>query len=160
MHLSAAHIVIYGGCLFHGVSQKQGGIILGWPLFLGAIFFSPGKCSIILSGMAKDFSDSFYHSAKWQRCRAAYLAEHPYCERCLKIGRVVPAEHVHHRIVLNPSNISDPDVTLNPDHLEALCEPCHSREHNAKSEINSNLFFDSDGNIKQRPDVRKQPSPV
>lgn len=77
-----------------------------------------------------------------------YLSEHPYCERCLKRGYFIPAEHVHHKKYIDtPEKVNDPMLALNPDNLEALCEPCHSIEHNAKSQIRDGLAFDEDGNI-------------
>ncbi|MDY6796971.1 MAG: HNH endonuclease signature motif containing protein [Actinomycetota bacterium] len=52
---------------------------------------------------------------EWRKTRAAYLAEHPRCERC-----GAPATEVHHK---------DEDTDNNDwDNLEALCKPCHSRE--------------------------------
>ena len=98
--------------------------------------------------MARDFAKSFYNSKKWKRCRALYLSVHPYCERCLARGIVTPAEHVHHKVYIDtPEKVNDPFYSLNADNLEALCEPCHSREHNARSQVEDGLYFDADGNL-------------
>lgn len=98
--------------------------------------------------MARDFAKAFYASTAWKKCRRAYLFEHPYCERCLKMNIVTPAEHVHHKQYIDtPEKIKNPLLTLNYDNLEALCEPCHSKEHNAQSQIRDGLFFDENGNI-------------
>ena len=100
--------------------------------------------------MARDFAKRFYSSKEWHRVRQAYLSEHPYCERCLRLGLVVPAEHVHHRQYIDtPDKVADPMLALNFDNLEALCEPCHSKEHNAKSQVADGLYFDADGNLKR-----------
>lgn len=100
--------------------------------------------------MAKDWAKGFYNSSAWERCRAAYLSEHPYCERCLAAGRIVPAEHVHHKVWLTQENIDDPMVTLGPDNLEALCHDCHTREHHVLGEVDPDLFFDLNGNLCKR----------
>lgn len=98
--------------------------------------------------MAREFAKKFYSSTAWKKCRKTYLYEHPYCERCLKKGLIVPAEHVHHKVYIDtPEKLNDPMLSLNPDNLEALCEPCHSKEHNASPSIRSGLYFDEDGNI-------------
>lgn len=98
--------------------------------------------------MARDFAKAFYHSSKWQKCRVGYLSTHPYCERCEKNGLLVPAEHVHHKQYIDtPEKVNDPMLSLNWDNLEALCEPCHSKEHNAKPQLRDGLQFDKNGNI-------------
>lgn len=99
--------------------------------------------------MAREFAKTFYTSAKWKKVRATYLAEHPYCERCLALGKVTPAEHVHHKQYIDtPAKVANPMLALNPENLEALCEPCHSQEHNAKPETENGLYFDEEGNLK------------
>ena len=70
------------------------------------------------------FAYQFYKSWEWQCCRAAYLKKEPLCERC---GQ--PAQQVHHKTKLTPQNIKDPNVALNFENLEALCEDCHKQEH-------------------------------
>ena len=56
------------------------------------------------------------YGAVWQRIRAAFLAEHPGCQRCGK-----RAVLVHHR---------DGDQHNNAwRNLEALCRLCHEKEH-------------------------------
>lgn len=51
------------------------------------------------------------------------------CQDCLKKGRIVPAEEVHHIIPLQPENITDPSITLNEENLVSLCRECHRRRH-------------------------------
>lgn len=70
------------------------------------------------------FAYPFYVSWEWRKCRAAYLKKEPLCERCGE-----PATQVHHKIRLTPDNIKNPDIALNFDNLEALCETCHQQEH-------------------------------
>ena len=60
---------------------------------------------------------AFYRSAAWRRLSRAFLLSRNYiCERC---GQ--PAEIAHHRRYLTPQNVNNPDISLNPDNLEALC---------------------------------------
>ena len=61
---------------------------------------------------------------KWRKCRAAFLAEHPLCERCDRAGLVVEAVHVHHRDGQGPLGERGYDF----ENLESLCERCHNSE--------------------------------
>lgn len=64
----------------------------------------------------------FYCSTEWRRLRASVLASHPLCEDCLKTGRTTAAAHVHHKLPRKER----PDLALDRDNLEALCQPCHN----------------------------------
>lgn len=78
----------------------------------------------------QEFAEKLYKSKAWQRCRKAYAAKvGGLCERCLARGIYTPGEIVHHRIHLNPSNVSDPEVALNFSNLELLCRKCHGEVH-------------------------------
>lgn len=94
--------------------------------------------------MAKEYAKGFYTSAAWRRVQAAYMESKCYlCERC---GR--PARVVHHKIYITPQNINDPNITLNFDNLESLCQDCHTNEHLGKGEpIASGLQFTESGDI-------------
>lgn len=75
-------------------------------------------------------TDWFYKTEAWQACRDAYAKSvGGLCERCLKKGRVVPGEIVHHRKYLDPQNVNDATVSLSWDNLELLCRECHGMEH-------------------------------
>lgn len=54
------------------------------------------------------------------------------CEECLKIGLIVPAEEVHHKIHITPANIDNPNITLNYANLIALCREHHRQLHGVK----------------------------
>jgi len=87
-----------------------------WPLFMGKLM--------------QEFAEKLYKSKAWQKCRKAYASSvGGLCERCLSRGVFTPGEIVHHRIHLNPGNVSDPDITLNFANLELLCRDCHGKEH-------------------------------
>ncbi len=94
----------------------------------------------------KPWAESFYKGKAWQECRHAYyIYRYGICERC---GG--PGEIVHHKIYLTPKNISDPDITLNFDNLELLCQDCHNKEHSKQLPTNDELMFDEYGNIVKR----------
>ena len=38
----------------------------------------------------------WYKSDRWKRTRKQHMSEHPLCARCLKRGRLVAADVVHH----------------------------------------------------------------
>ena len=59
----------------------------------------------------------------WQKIRARYVKQHPFCEMCLKEGKIVPVEQVHHKIPLAEGGTHD------MDNLISLCQSCHSRIH-------------------------------
>ena len=101
----------------------------------------------------KEFAKSFYKSKAWQDVRQyVLLRDFNLCVRC---GRA--AEEVHHIVRLNPQNIKDPLVALNPDNLESLCHECHTAEHERERTHRAENFtdayiFDSQGML-----VRKAP---
>lgn len=97
--------------------------------------------------MAKEFAKKFYRSSAWQKCRASYIKSvYGLCERCNKPGYIV-----HHKILLTPNNINNPDVTLNWANLEYLCLDCHNLEHNfereKKSVTRAGLKFNENGEL-------------
>ena len=69
-----------------------------------------------------------------------------------------PANVVHHTTPLTPENVLDPDVSLNPERLQALCHDCHTEVHkrlgvgamgSARHE-ECRVCFDSEGNVISR----------
>ena len=83
---------------------------------------------------------AFYNSKAWKKVSSAYMASKLYtCERCGK-----PAQICHHRRYLDSQNVSDPEISLNPDNLEALCIECHNEEHSTKHNV---TIFDDTGNV-------------
>ena len=65
------------------------------------------------------------------------------CERCAARGEVTAGAEVHHKKRLNKYNITDPNITLNYDNLELLCERCHQIEH-GKQEVRT----DANGHVE------------
>ena len=72
----------------------------------------------------------FYNSKRWQETRTQYKKYRKgLCERCLTKGLIVPADEVHHKTRLTKDNVNDYSISLNFDNLEALCQDCHTKEH-------------------------------
>ena len=96
------------------------------------------------------YATEFYSSIPWQNMRDYIKRRDKFlCVECLKEGRITPAALVHHIIPITPRNITDPNVTLNPDNLESVCEECHAKLH---PKTNGRRWsVDSEGNIAPRP---------
>ncbi len=100
--------------------------------------------------IAREFAKKFYNSKQWKKCRELYRQSvNGLCERCLKKGKYVLGDEVHHKKHLSPDNINNPDVTLSFNNLELLCASCHSIEHNRSKEncLDDGLMFDDDGDL-------------
>lgn len=81
----------------------------------------------------KEYAKTFYKSQAWKDTRAAYAKSKGYlCEVCLAKGIYRAGEIVHHKIILNTENISDPAISLNFDNLQLVCRDCHARLHDNK----------------------------
>lgn len=75
--------------------------------------------------MAQEFAEKFYKSSKWLKLRSWYIKTvYGLCERCGEPGRIL-----HHKILLTPYNINDPEVSLNPENLIYVCKDCHETLH-------------------------------
>lgn len=91
----------------------------------------------------QDWAKSFYKSKAWRECRDAYYAsKYGLCERCGNPGKIV-----HHKIYLTPENINDPNISLNWDNLELLCQHCHNIEHHGGQITAEGLAFDENGDL-------------
>lgn len=98
--------------------------------------------------MARLFSKAFYNSKVWQDARDTYISgKFGICERCGSPN----AKQVHHKIYLNETNINNPEISLNPENFELLCEICHQNEHNEKYGVTqADLMFNEAGEIVKR----------
>lgn len=99
--------------------------------------------------MAKEFAKKFYKSKAWQCCRTDFINKRimydgGLCERCHdRTGYIV-----HHKTMLTPLNINNPDITLNHCNLEYVCKLCHDDEHyRDMHHIEEGVKFDSSGQI-------------
>ena len=108
--------------------------------------------------MAKPWAKPFLHSKAWLKCRAGYIEERiridgGMCEIC----HDRPGYIVHHRILLTPENIGNPDIALNWEHLSYECKKCHDLHdgHGIKRAVLPVCDFDLDGNpIGIRPEFQ------
>lgn len=98
--------------------------------------------------MSKEFAKKFYKSKAWQKCRASYISQRiavdgGLCETCHE----KPGYIVHHKILLTPSNIDDPDITLNFCNLKYDCKDCHDKEeiHEFHKQKKLQCTFANDG---------------
>lgn len=73
-----------------------------------------------------------YSSERWKRLRLVKLYNDPLCERCLKVGKTVPADDVHH--VVSFMSVDDPvgrrRLAYDYENLMSLCRACHNELHN------------------------------
>ncbi len=101
--------------------------------------------------MAKDYAKAFYSSKAWLACRDGYISSvHALCERCLAKERHTPGYIVHHKIPITPENISNPEVTLNWDNLEYMCQECHNHTHYGTSATRDDVMFENNGDLIER----------
>ena len=83
-----------------------------------------------LEDMGREFANNLYNSTAWKNTRRDYIKSvGGLCERCMAQGIVKPAELVHHKTPLTPSNIDNMDISLSWDNLQALCRECHAEVH-------------------------------
>lgn len=104
----------------------------------------------------------FYHTKAWKRNRLEYAkSKHCICERCHRpvyvsgITEYLPKEKrlkyiVHHKVNLTDDNYNDDSIALDWNNLELLCIDCHNNEHNPSSSTRKELYFDENGNLKER----------
>ena len=73
----------------------------------------------------------FYTSSLWRRKQVDILKrDHHEGSRCRAKGLVVTANTVHHKKYLR----RHPELALDDDNLESICERCHYDEHHRKKQ--------------------------
>nr|WP_315022913.1 HNH endonuclease signature motif containing protein [uncultured Aminipila sp.] len=82
--------------------------------------------------MAQEFAIQFYNSDPWKELRMLLIIERG--GKCARCGKVFMEDKFylligHHKIELTKENISDPSISLNPNHIEIICLDCHNKEH-------------------------------
>ncbi len=60
------------------------------------------------------------YGGEWRKIRGRYIKVHPLCEMCKKVGKLTPAEEIHHIIPLSKGGTHD------ESNLMSLCTSCHS----------------------------------
>ena len=75
--------------------------------------------------------DELIQCKRWRDVRAAYLTEHPLCERCKREGIVRAATEVHHllEVELGRTRVEMEARAYSTANLQALCRECHRAEH-------------------------------
>lgn len=98
--------------------------------------------------MAQKFAEAFYRSKQWRKCRASFIKERimidgGLCMKCRERQGYI----VHHKIILTPENIKDPEIALNHKFLAFECKPCHDLEegHGVRRKDYPLLRFDDAG---------------
>lgn len=95
--------------------------------------------------MSEGKQRDFYKSGAWVNCRNNYMKSvGGLCEICKEKGLIVPAIIVHHKVHLNAENLSDPNVSLNFNNLQAVCRDCHARLHGKEKRY----FVREDGTVE------------
>ena len=76
---------------------------------------------------------NFYKTMAWQRCREKVIFDRTredglvYCDLCGKpiLNNII----CHHVEELTEGNVTNPDISLNPDNLQLLHIDCHNKIH-------------------------------
>lgn len=69
------------------------------------------------------------YGADWRRLREWVLVRRPLCEHCQREGQLTVATEVDHiKGFLRADGSLDHKLRLDPQNLQALCKPCHSRK--------------------------------
>ena len=71
----------------------------------------------------RDANHGKRYGRQWSAIRRMYVQAHPLCERCLKAGRYVKVEEVHHIKPLADGGTND------ESNLIGLCRKCHAEIH-------------------------------
>ena len=81
---------------------------------------------------------SYYNNPAWRDLRNYYLRRNPLCEVCLEHGRVVPAEHVHHKLIFarGRDERHKEQLLLNEENLISVCKKCHQALHKKDNGMN------------------------
>jgi len=61
------------------------------------------------------------YGRRWRKIRNLYISKHPLCEECLLVGKLIPADEVHHKRPI------DDGGTHADDNLQSLCKSCHAK---------------------------------
>ena len=81
------------------------------------------------------------YGADWQRLRRRKLMADPLCEGCKPSGRATLAVEVDHKIRITER----PDLRLDWDNLQSLCQPCHAAKSAAERSGKPIKGCDADG---------------
>ena len=88
-----------------------------------------------------------YTTRRWQRLRREKLRVNPFCELCLKQGRLTVAVVVDHVVAIKAGGEVYPAL----DGLMSCCTPCHNRKTRVVEQLGQPL------KVKWGCDVRGYP---
>ena len=73
----------------------------------------------------------YYNSKYWKSLRNRFIRLYPLCEDCLKEGRSIAAEEIHHNIPFMRGKTEEErwDLLLDPNNLSSLCIKHHQLRH-------------------------------
>ena len=83
-----------------------------------------------------------YQSKRWKECREYMKMKYPLCQDCLKEGKVVPMEEVHHiksPFVKGLSEEEKEKRAFDESNLVCLCKECHIKRHHPEDTIQEKL---------------------
>jgi 5-methylcytosine-specific restriction enzyme A len=75
------------------------------------------------SGYHKNLQRHSMYGRKWQTESKKYLAEHPWCEDCMKKGVFTVATEVHHK----RKHQGNSKLFWDKNNWQGLCHSCHSK---------------------------------
>ena len=73
---------------------------------------------------------NFYCSGSWRDL--SYNLKIKFKGKCNRCGEVLTDFSRligHHKVELTEDNVDDPNISLNPELIEVVCDKCHNREH-------------------------------
>lgn len=84
-----------------------------------------GRCDVhpTITTFVRDPERQRLYDWQWRKQRQVWLANHPWCEECLKRGLFVSATDVDH---VEPHR-GDP-VSFRIGKVQSLCHSCHSKK--------------------------------
>lgn len=81
------------------------------------------------------------YGSRWQRARAAYLAQHPLCVMCERSGRITPADVVDHVV----PHRGDQTLFWATGNWQPLCRRCHDSVKQRIEKSGREAGCDADG---------------
>lgn len=98
----------------------------------------------------------FYKTQAWKQTSRNYKKSvGGLCERCMKRGIIQTADIIHHRVPLTTETVSDLNLSLNWDNLQALCRKCHGEVHAEleRERKGRRYTIDENGRVEIRDDT-------
>lgn len=76
----------------------------------------------------RGYSPGKRYGRQWKKIRDRYVKIHPLCEICLKEGKSVLVDEVHHIKPLSEGGTHD------ENNLMSLCKSCHEKIHRERGD--------------------------